>query len=145
MAGGSDYSNEAIDQLLSKSEAERERLVIILAGYEKQMEKLLDVNSGVRSRFPVRVHFPDYTPDQLMEIAQRMADQLNAPLTEAARSLLRNTLLSKPLQGNARDVRNIIEKAAANRDTRIEHITGREPTCEELTVLQAVDFGGDGV
>jgi hypothetical protein len=56
---------------------------------------------------------------------------------------LRNTLLSKPLQGNARDVRNIIEKAAANRDTRIEHITGREPTYEELTVLQAVDFGGD--
>jgi hypothetical protein len=64
---------------------------------------------------------------------------------QAARSLLRNTLLSKPLQGNARDVRNIIEKAAANRDTRIEHITGREPTCEELMVLQAVDFGGDGV
>ena len=140
MGGGTDYAQEAIEVLLSMSEEYRDRLVIILAGYEGEMTQLLATNPGLSSRFSVHVHFPNYTPYQLFEVAARMVEKRSQTLASDAQTLLRDSLLGKELPGNARDVRNLIEQAARRRDTRIAAIA--EPTREDLTTLTAADFIG---
>ena len=88
----------------------------------------------------MHVHFPNYTPDQLFEVAARMVEKRSQTLASDAQTLLRDSLLGKELPGNARDVRNLIEQAARRRDTRIAAIA--EPTREDLTTLTAADFIG---
>ena len=138
MGGGTDYAQEAIGELLSISEEKRYTLVIILAGYEKEMKQLLAQNQGLSSRFPIQIDFPNYTPDQLFEVAQRMVKTREEKLSEEAEKLLKEQKLADELPGNARDVRNMIEGAAKSRDTRIAPIT--EPTREDLTTFTAADF-----
>ena len=133
-----DFAHEAIGELLSKSEEYRADLVIILAGYEEEMNKLLKQNQGLRSRFPIRINFPDYKPDELLEVAERMTAAKSASLSADARELLRDHLLSEPKQGNARHVRNLIEGAERKRDTRIAPLPNK--TREDLTTLTAADF-----
>ena len=117
--GGHDYSQEAIDVLLSKSEEIRHDTVIILAGYSKEMSTLLDCNQGLTSRFPTRVEFKDYSPTELVEIAQRMAADLRMRLGPGVLELLRGQVLTATLSGNARDVRNLLEKTFRERNTRV--------------------------
>ena len=102
------------------------------------MNKLFEKNQGLTSRFPIRINFPDYNPDDLLEVAERMAAAKSASLSADARELLCGDLLSKPVQGNARHVRNLIEGAERRRDTRITTIS--DPTRADLTTLMAADF-----
>ena len=76
---------------------EGDKLVIILAGYEKEMSELLAVNPGLASRFPKRIHFPDYTPAELLEIMRRMVAARNFKLDESAVVKLRDEVLAQPL------------------------------------------------
>ena len=125
--GGHDYSQEAIDVLLSKSEEIRHDTVIILAGYSKDMATLLDCNQGLTSRFPTRVEFKDYSPTELVEISQRMAADLRMLLGPGVLELLRGQVLTATLPGNARDVRNLLEKTRSKRNTRV---MGLRPTLD---------------
>ena len=139
MPGGQDYSKEAIDVLLAKSEEHRGELVIILAGYSADMGRLIEQNQGLASRFPIRLDFADYVPAELMEIAESMASSRMQTLAPDASVLLRNNLLASPLSGNARAVRNMIERAEGARDTRLQN-TCENHTLEQLTALTAADF-----
>ena len=141
-AGGHDYSQEAIDVLLAKSEEHRRDTVIILAGYSDKMDQLLKCNPGLASRFPTRVAFNDYSPPELMEIAQKIAVRLGMRLGDDALMLLPGHFQRvAPLQGNARDVRNLMEKVRRKRDSRVVDM-GCELTMDQLQTVTAVDIEG---
>ena len=140
--GGNDYSQEAIDVLLAKSEEHRYDTVIILAGYSDKMDQLLKCNPGLASRFPTRVAFNDYSPPELMEIAQKIAVRLGMRLGDDALMLLPGHFQRvAPLQGNARDVRNLMEKVRRKRDSRVVGM-GCELTMDQLQTVTAVDIEG---
>ena len=141
-AGGHDYSQEAIEVLLAKSEEHRRDTVIILAGYSDKMDQLLKCNPGLASRFPTRVAFNDYSPPELMEIAQKIAVRLGMRLGDDALMLLPGHFQRvAPLQGNARDVRNLMEKVRRKRDSRVVGMCC-ELTMDQLQTVTAVDIEG---
>ena len=106
------------------------------------MDQLLKCNPGLASRFPTRVAFNDYSPPELMEIAQKMAVRLGMRLGDDALVLLRDHFERVvPLQGNARDVRNLMEKVRRKRDSRVVGM-GCEPTMDQLQTVTAVDIEG---
>ena len=107
---------EIVDSLLKGIEDNREELVVILAGYEKDMERFLSINQGLKSRFPNTVHFEDYTPTEMYEIALEIAKTKGYRIAKNVKGDLidlftRNQLTGKSDLGNARFVRNIIENA----------------------------------
>jgi len=114
--GEKDFGKEAIDCMVKAMEDYKDQLILILAGYKKEMEWFLQSNPGLRSRFPIHINFPDYTINELLEIAELMLNKRQYRLSPEARILLKNTLQKKMKighehSGNARMVRNLIEKA----------------------------------
>ena len=141
-AGGHDYSQEAIEVLLAKSEEHRRDTVIILAGYSDNMEQLLKCNPGLASRFPTRVAFKDYLPEELMEIAQKMAVDLRMRLGDDALMLLSGHFARvAPLPGNARDVRNLMEKVRRKLASRVVGMDmDSELTPDQLETVTTADI-----
>ena len=114
--GEKDFGKEAIDCLVKAMEDYKDELILILAGYKREMEWFLQTNPGLRSRFPIHINFPDYTINELYEIAELMLQKRQYKLTAEAKNLLKYTLQQRVLighehSGNARMVRNLIEKA----------------------------------
>lgn len=70
--GEKDFGKEAIDTLVKEMEDNRNKFILILAGYKHEMEYFLNTNPGLRSRFPIQIDFPDYTIDELLQIAEVM-------------------------------------------------------------------------
>ena len=111
--------------LLKRAEDDRENLVIILAGYEKEMDRFLRSNPGLASRFGTRVKFPSYPPAELLEIAEYVAEWRGDRFDEAARPVLstrfeeiwRRGIVDE--LGNGRFVRSLTEAAARARDVRV--------------------------
>ncbi|WP_405515332.1 AAA family ATPase [Streptomyces canus] len=108
------FGAEAIDTLLREMEHRRGRLVVIAAGYPQDMDRLLAFNSGLPSRFTQRVPFPEYSPDDLVEILDRMAAAegyaLGEGVPERAARWLETTRRADPAAfGNARTVRGLLE------------------------------------
>jgi len=142
---GDRFGHEAIQALLKRAEDDRTELIIILAGYEKQMEGFLASNPGLNSRFGLRVKFPTYSPAELMALAERYLDQRDEILEADARQALRRMMedvgrrrLADEL-GNGRFVRSLLEKAGRARDVRIM-TDGAEPSRAELVTLEAADL-----
>lgn len=107
---------EIVDGLLKGIEDNRDNLVVILAGYERDMEKFLSLNQGLKSRFPNVIHFKDYTPVEMYEIAVNIAKSKGYKIANNAKQglidlFVRNQLVGKNDLGNARFVRNIVENA----------------------------------
>jgi AAA+ superfamily predicted ATPase len=113
-----DFGQEAIAALLKRMEDERERLAAILAGYDQPMQRMLDSNPGLRSRFPTILQFTPYSAEELAEIFRRMMGKYDYALSpEADRHLVtvcaRMIANQGPNFGNAREVRNLFEDAVA--------------------------------
>lgn len=107
---------EIVDALLKGIEDNRDNLIVILAGYEKDMENFLSFNQGLKSRFSNVIHFHDYNPVEMYEIAVNIAKSKGYRIAENVKSGLidlftRNQLTGKNDLGNARFVRNIVENA----------------------------------
>jgi len=139
------FGNEAVQALLKRAEDDRDNLVVILAGYQRQMEDFLASNPGLNSRFPMRIRFGGYTPAELVELAETALAQRGESLdSEAVRGLTRmmedvgRRRLVDEL-GNGRFVRNLLEKARQARDVRVMS-RGREPVASELMTLRAEDL-----
>jgi SpoVK/Ycf46/Vps4 family AAA+-type ATPase len=142
---GDRFGHEAIQALLKRAEDDRTELIIILAGYEKQMEGFLASNPGLNSRFGLRVKFPTYSPAELMALAELSLEQRGEILEVDARPALWRMMedvgrrrLADEL-GNGRFVRSLLEKAGRARDVRIM-ADGAEPSRTELVTLEAADL-----
>ena len=124
VGGQNDYGKEAIATLLKRMEDDRERLIVILAGYSKEMEEFINSNPGLRSRFNRNILFPDYTSSELFDIFQ-----LNASKNEYVTNEEANQYLKKKLEivvqnkqkdfGNARYIRNYFELAIEHQANRL--------------------------
>lgn len=140
-SGGDPFGQEAIDTLLKRMEDDRDELVVIAAGYPEPMQRFLDSNPGLRSRFTTVIDFPSYSVEELVRIADVMAAASRNRLTDEARTELEMIFdriaargdLDSPTFGNARYVRNLIEKASRQRDLRL--FSDADATTHEVAVL----------
>lgn len=144
--GERDFGKEATDILVKYLEDWREDLIVILAGYTQEMDVFMASNPGLRSRFPLQLEFPDYSIVELMAIAKMMLNKRQYLLEDDAWDELEKTLRKALLQGqiktgNARLVRNIIEKAIRRQAVRLV----QEPRVsrEELMIIKKSDLIGD--
>ncbi|WP_436770760.1 AAA family ATPase [Yinghuangia sp. YIM S09857] len=144
-AKGDAYGDEAVQVLLKRAEDDRDRLVIVLAGYPEGMDRLLASNPGLTSRFTARVEFPSYGAADLTRIADHLAascgDVWDEDCAAELRSITEHVCEEGWIDdlGNARFVRTLYEKACAYRDLRLVVLPG-EPDREELTTLRLPDL-----
>jgi len=121
---GNDYGKEAIATLLKRMEDNRDRLVVILAGYTAEMQNFIDSNPGLQSRFNRYIEFPDYSAEELYQIFELNLKQFDYTIAENAiiplQEYLAKTVVGKDKNfGNARFVRNLFEKAIERQANRL--------------------------
>ncbi len=136
------FKKEAITTLVKDMDDYRADLIVIMAGYTDEMEKLLKVNAGLPSRFVNKIHFPDYSEDELIAIAQLQLRQQKQVLTDEAREKLENVIRkakqNEQVDGNGRWVRNLLQFIRQARDVRIVTQGLLEDT-EALNTITLVD------
>ncbi len=124
------FGQEAMDTLLARMENDRDRLVVIIAGYSSDIDRLLETNEGLRSRFATRIEFDTYSPEELLEIAKVIAAGNDSTLStaaadellQAAKTLHERTLRGRPaldIAGNGRYARQLVEASEQYRDMRL--------------------------
>ena len=144
-SGGDAFGSEAVATLLKRAEDDRDRLVIVLAGYTQDMGRFLHSNPGLASRFSVRIGFPSYSPEQLTDIAEVIAAQAGDSFAAGARPVLTEIFSQACAQGridelgNGRFARSLFERACASRDMRASGI-GDSATAQDLTTVTAADL-----
>jgi SpoVK/Ycf46/Vps4 family AAA+-type ATPase len=144
-SGGDAYGSEAVATLLKRAEDDRERLVIVLAGYPADMDRFLRSNPGLASRFSVRIGFPSYSPDELVRIAEVIADRHGDLFDSDAAPVLAEIFHTAVARGqidelgNGRFARSLFERACAARDLRVADLD-EEPSDADLTVVSAADL-----
>ncbi len=109
--GRDDFGKEAVETLVDEMTRHNENLVVILAGYEKEMRDLIDSNPGLASRFKKFFRFPDYSAGELLEMMVTLAGTYNYSLSPAAREYLEVQLLETKVQGNGRFIGNLMDEA----------------------------------
>lgn len=134
------FGLEAIDTLVKAMEDNRDNLIVILAGYKKEMASFLEANSGLKSRFPNVVNFPDYTGEELVRIADIQAKSKGYVIDEEAKDKLKVYFdkvqaAEASEAGNGRLARNTIEEAILAQSGRI--VNEDNP---DLSLLKAEDF-----
>ena len=140
---GNDYGNEAIATLLKRMEDNRDRLIVILAGYGNEMKQFIDSNPGLQSRFNRYIHFPDYNAGELLQIFARYAQKNDYDISEEAqeklKSLLEDAVNNKDKNfGNGRFVRNLFEKTLERQANRLSGV--ERPTLSQLKEILPVDI-----
>ena len=138
-----DFGKEAIETLLKGMEDHRADLVVIVAGYTELMGRFIHANPGLESRFNKYFYFDDYTGDQLMEIFTSMCEKNGYTLDESGRTyaakLLHELYENRDENfGNARDVRNLFERAVARQADRVAVL--EHPDKEALMALTGADL-----
>ncbi|HEY7561121.1 MAG TPA: AAA family ATPase, partial [Gaiellaceae bacterium] len=117
-----DYGQEAIEILLQVMEADRDKVVVVLAGYKDRMDEFFRSNPGMSSRIAHHLDFPDYTAGELMRIARLMLEQQAYELTPEAEQVFAEYLelrMHRPRFANARSVRNAIDRARLRQASRL--------------------------
>ena len=120
--GENDFGQEAIDTLVKMMDDNRDKLVMILAGYSDDMDRFLDMNPGLHSRFANIIEFPDYSIEELMRIAEGMYSAQGYVLDDEGKDVLRGLLEKARLSqefGNGRYVRNVFERSLNNQALRL--------------------------
>ncbi|MFI6447654.1 AAA family ATPase [Kitasatospora sp. NPDC050543] len=142
---GDAYGDEALQVLLKRAEDNRDRLVVILAGYPEGMNRLLATNPGLNSRFTTRVDFPSYRPGELTAIgatlAERDGDSWDEDAAEELGSICAHVVREGWIDelGNGRFMRTLYEKSCAYRDLRLS-LLREPPGREDLATLRLPDL-----
>lgn len=139
---GSSFGQECIDILVKLIEDYRGEILVILAGYSKEMNDFMKANSGLESRFPLKIDFPDYSAEELFEIGKNMISKKGFSLSEDAILAFKEAVYdlkrhSTATSGNGRMVRNYIDEIIRNQSSRIAL---SEVSAEEMTVIIAKDI-----
>ncbi len=138
------YGDEAINTIVQEMENHRDDVIVIFAGYPEKMKNFLERNEGLRSRITFHLDFPDYDPEELLQILQLMADQkglsLEPGVTDKCREIFAQTVNQKDF-GNGRFVRNLLEQAVMQQANRLaESYKGKNLSRKVLTTLRPEDF-----
>jgi type VII secretion ATPase EccA len=144
------FGSEALDTLLARMENDRDRLVVIIAGYSADIDRLLETNEGLRSRFATRIEFDSYGPEEILEIANVIARGNDSELSSAAAGNLlqaaelldQRTVRGKPavdVAGNGRYARQLVEAAEQYRDIRLT----RSGNLEDLDAQRLGEISGE--
>lgn len=140
------FGDEAINAIVQEMENNRDDMVVIFAGYKKEMQAFLDRNSGLRSRIGFEIDFPDYSSDELLKIAHYQAQNMGFDISlcqDKLKSIIESGKIH-PNFGNGRFVRNILEKARIRQATRLvssgeldgEHVDSISPHDLEEPILK---------
>ena len=138
------YGQEAISTLLKRMEDDRDRLVVIVAGYTEEMKTFIDANSGLASRFTHYVEFPDYTAEELAAIFRMNAKKsqyvLSPDVEKWLDAFIRVRTKNRDRKfGNGRWARTLFEEAVSRQAVRLSKLTN--PTSEQLKTLTMKDVG----
>jgi probable Rubsico expression protein CbbX len=137
-----DYGQETIEILLQVMENERDKLVVVLAGYTDRMDEFFRSNPGMGSRVAHHIDFPDYTPEQLMQIAELMLERQGYEFSDEARGVFRDYIerrMERPRFSNARSIRNALDRARLRQANRLFERGGRLNRAQ-LTAIEPDDL-----
>jgi probable Rubsico expression protein CbbX len=138
-----DYGQEAIEILLQAMENNRDDLVVILAGYADRMDRFFSSNPGFRSRIAHHIEFPDYSDDELFQIASNMLAAQNYHLTPEAEKALRDYISirrDQPHFANARSIRNALDRARLRQANRLFEASNGPLDRVALSRIDAADI-----
>jgi AAA+ superfamily predicted ATPase len=138
---GKSFGDLAIDVLVKRMEDDRDKLMVVVAGYEEPMNDFIESNEGLKSRIPLKLYFEDYTPEQLVEVVERFAVKDGFKMDSRCMKKFHEVAISvsqSDIKGNGRDMRNVYEKTVRNQSSRVAEI-GDLATSKELTTLTADD------
>lgn len=137
-----DFGQEAIDTILKAMEDNRDKFVVIVAGYPDLMKKFIESNPGLQSRFNKYINFPDYSENEMLEIFDVMCEKYEYRIDDEARERLKEIIHDIEINkdsnfANARTVRNIFETVITKQATRV---VNEKVEKEEMTTIKASDF-----
>jgi probable Rubsico expression protein CbbX len=138
-----DYGAESIEILLQVMENQREDLVVILAGYKDRMDKFFQSNPGMSSRIAHHIDFPDYTPEELLEIAKLMIAKLNYRFSPEGEKTFADYIVKRmqmPNFANARSIRNALDRARLRQANRLFESHDKALTRGDLVTIDADDI-----
>ena len=138
-----DYGAESIEILLQVMENQRDDLVVILAGYKDRMDKFFQSNPGMSSRIAHHIDFPNYSPEELVQIAKLMLAESNYRMSADGEAAFIDYVvrrMSMPHFANARSIRNALDRARLRQANRLFNSRGTKMTKLDLMTLQAEDF-----
>lgn len=141
-AGSNDFGREAIDELVKLMEDYKNDTIVILAGYTNEMNKLLSMNPGLKSRIPIHIDFPDYNPHELRLIAKSMLEDKKFQVSEEVLDQIEKELGRLNVgadAGNARLVRNFVEKIINRQALRLSSL---DCSKEDLVTIKLEDIPG---
>lgn len=144
-AGQGDYGSEAISTLLKRMEDDRDRLVVIVAGYSNEMKRFIESNPGLQSRFNRYLNFPDYSADDLYNIYMLSVKKYKYILSVEASKTLKDVLNKAVARkdkhfGNARYARNLFENTLTAQANRLAKSNVKNPTVDDLSIITAEDI-----
>ncbi len=137
-----DYGQESIEILLQVMENNRDDLVVILAGYKDRMDQFFRSNPGMRSRIAHHVDFPDYQPQELLEISKLMLAQQNYRFSAEAEHAFSDYVkkrMEMPHFANARSVRNALDRARLRQANRLFASRAQNLTRDQIMTIEASD------
>jgi len=138
-----DYGQEAIEILLQVMENNRDDLVVILAGYKEKMDKFFESNPGFRSRIAHHIEFPDYSNNELLEIAEVMVASMNYEFNEESKKAMAEYIKIRKKQphfANARSIRNAIDRARLRQANRVFNNSEGPIGASFLSQIEDVDI-----
>lgn len=138
-----DYGPEAVATLIKLMEDNKEDIVVIVAGYKKEMKHFIDSNPGLKSRFTTYIDFEDYQPEEMQQIFELMLQKYQYHLDEDARDELMKLWRASKYDenfGNGRGVRNVFEKVISNQANRL--MTSEQIDRNLLTLITREDIPG---
>jgi probable Rubsico expression protein CbbX len=138
-----DYGQESIEILLQVMENQRDDLVVILAGYANRMETFFRSNPGLSSRIAHHLDFPDYQPEELEGIAERMLETMQYRLSPSAAAALHEYIplrMKQPHFANARSIRNALDRARLRQANRLFAQRGRQLDRDALMTIEGEDL-----
>ena len=138
--GRGDFGHEAIDTLLKFMEDQRERIIVIVAGYPSEMRRFIGANPGLASRFTKTIEFPSYDPAELEDILRLMAQRQSYELPDPMEPRFRAWLAEHAKRedwGNAREIRTLLEKAREAQAVRLAHSPDADLQRIEMSDLDA--------
>ena len=142
--GENDFGKEALETILKAAEDHRGDLVIILAGYKNEMNQLMEMNPGLKSRFNKFLYFEDYTEEELVQIANRYLDKENYYLTPSGEKAFMQVISKRKVDekfGNAREVELVIRAAIEQKALNIDFDKIDLMDDKELRTITATEFG----